>query len=308
MRNFWIDSDTASDDAVAILMALRSPNVNVLGISAVSGNVPVEQGAKNALYTVELCGKRTPVYKGAMGPLTREPVWASFFHGEDGMGNMNYSPASLPLAQENAILAFIEAVRSHAGDITLVTLGPLTNIALAVRIAPDITKKISMCYTMGGAAGTLGNISPAAEFNVYVDPEAAKIVFHSGILLLMVGWEHCRGRANLDDEEIAQVRSFGTKFADFALDCNATAIATNRSWLSEPGLSLPDPVTMAIALDESICVERSRCYVDVETSSELTRGMTVVDQLGVTQQAKNIEVCWKIDVRRWKELLYRCLK
>jgi len=308
MRNFWIDTDTASDDAVAILMALRTPDVNVLGISAVAGNIPVEKGAKNARYTVELCEKETPVYMGSSQPLMREPVWAYFFHGEDGMGNMNYPEPSLPVANGNAIIAFIDAVRAHPGDITLVTLGPLTNIALALRIAPDIAKKISMCYTMGGAAVTLGNVSPAAEFNIYVDPEAAQIVFHSGIPLLMVGWEHCRGQANLSEEEMAKMRSFQTPYADFTLDCNATAIATNKKWLGEPGLALPDPVTMSVALDPTICTLRGSYYVDVETVSEVTRGMTVVDQLGVTNKQANIGVCWEIDVQGWKDLLYKTLQ
>lgn len=308
MRNFWIDTDTASDDAVAILMALRTADVNVVGISVVAGNVPVEKGAKNARYTVELCGKETPVYLGAARPLMREPVWAYFFHGDDGMGNMNYPEPTLPVAQGNAITAFVEAVRAHPGDITLITLGPLTNIALAVRIAPDIVEKISMCYTMGGAAATLGNVTPAAEFNIYVDPEAARVVFNSGIPLLMVGWEHCRGQANLSEKEMAQVRAFQTPYADFALDCNAHAIRTNKDWLNEPGLALPDPVTMAVALDPSICTKQSIHHVDVETASTITSGMTVVDQLFVTDKEKNINVCWEIDVQRWKELLYSTLK
>jgi len=308
MRNFWIDTDTASDDAVAILMALRTADVNVVGISVVAGNVPVEKGAKNARYTVELCGKETPVYLGAARPLMREPVWAYFFHGDDGMGNMNYPEPTLPVAQGNAITAFIEAVRAHPGDITLITLGPLTNIALAVRIAPDIVEKITMCYTMGGAAATLGNVTPAAEFNIYVDPEAARVVFNSGIPLLMVGWEHCRGQANLSEKEMAQVRAFHTPYADFALDCNAHAIRTNKDWLNEPGLALPDPVTMAVALDPSICTKQSIHHVDVETVSTITNGMTVVDQLFVTDKEKNINVCWEIDVQRWKELLYSTLK
>lgn len=308
MRNFWIDTDTASDDAVAILMALRTADVNVVGISVVAGNVPVEKGAKNARYTVELCGKETPVYLGAARPLMREPVWAYFFHGDDGMGNMNYPEPTLPVAQGNAITAFIEAVRAHPGNITLITLGPLTNIALAVRIAPDIVEKISMCYTMGGAAATLGNVTPAAEFNIYVDPEAAQVVFQSGIPLLMVGWEHCRGQANLSETEMAQVRAFHTPYADFALDCNAHAIRTNKDWLNEPGLALPDPVTMAVALDPSICTKQSPHHVDVETVSTITGGMTVVDQLDVTDKEKNINVCWEIDVQRWKELLYSTLK
>ena len=124
----------------------------------------------------------------------------------------------------------------------------------------------------------------------------------------MVGWEHCRGQATLIDKEIARVRSFNTPFADFTIDCNEHAIKASKEWLSEPGLSLPDPVTMAIALDPSICTRRSAHFVDVETVSELTLGMTVVDQLGVTKKEANIEVCWEIDVRGWKDLLYKTLQ
>lgn len=308
MREFWIDTDTASDDAVAILMALRSKDINVLGISVVSGNVPVDKGVKNALYTTELCGKQTPVYKGAAKPLLREPIWAYHFHAEDGMGNMNYPDAKLKLAEGNAIEKFIDAVRANPGKITLVTLGPLTNIAIAVCMAPDIAEKIEMCYTMGGAAATLGNRTPAAEYNIIVDPEAAKIVFDSGIPLMMVGWEHCRGIANLSQEEIEKVLSFNTPFAKFAIECNGHSIARNRDWLNEPGLALPDPVTMAIAIDPSIASKHSKHYVDVEIKSEVTKGMTVVDQLGVLNKEANIEVCWEIDAPKWKDLLYKLLQ
>jgi purine nucleosidase len=261
----------------------------------------------NARYTVELCGKDTPVYLGAARPLLREPSYAYFFHGPDGMGGMNYPEAKLP-NRDNALQAFIDHIRAHPGEVTLVTLGPLTNIALAFRLAPDLPAKIPMCYIMGGAACTVGNITPAAEFNIWVDPEAANMVFHSGMPILMVGWEHCRGEANLIDEDIAYVRSFGTKYADFTIDCNAQAIKTNREWLHDPGLALPDPVTMAIAIDPSICTKRAMHYVDVEYKSEVTRGMTVVDQRGVTNLPANVEVCWEIDPKRWKEALYKTLR
>jgi purine nucleosidase len=305
MRRFWIDTDTASDDAVAIMMALRWPDVLVEGISIVAGNVPAEMGSSNARYTVELCGKDVPVYVGAQAPLLREPSWAYFFHGPDGMGGMNYPEASQPAAEKNGVHALIEAVRSAPGEITLVTLGPLTNIALALQLAPDIAHKIPMCYIMGGAACTVGNITPAAEYNIWFDPEAAQMVFQSGLPVFMVGWELCRGEANLSAADQADMRAMNTKYADFVLDCNRQAIATNQEWLGDPGLALPDPVTMAIALDPSICTEHSQHYVEVETHSELTRGMTVVDQMGVTKKPANAEVCWKIDALRWKEALYQ---
>lgn len=308
MRKFWIDTDTASDDAVAILMALRWPDVHVEGISVVSGNVPVEMGTRNALYTVELCGKDTPVYPGLPRPLLRDPEYAYFFHGSDGMGGMNYPESKQSPEKKHAVEACIESVRAAPGEVTLVTLGPLSNIAAALRVAPDLAEKIPMCYVMGGAAACLGNVTPAAEYNIWVDPDAAHVVFHSGIPILMVGWEHCRGEANLDDDDIAYIRSFETSYADFTIDCNASALHANQNWLGDPGLALPDPVTMAIALDPTVCTRRDRHFVDVEIQSDLTRGMTVVDELGVTEQKANLEVCWDIDNGKWKKTLYQTLR
>jgi purine nucleosidase len=308
MRKFWIDTDTASDDAVAILMALRWPDIVVQGISIVVGNMPVNIGSQNARYTVELCGKDVPVYEGAVKPLLREPSFAYFFHGPDGMGGMNYPLAKRPAEPIHAVDALIQAVRAAPGEITLVTLGPLTNIALAFSQAPDLVQKIPMVYCMGGAANTVGNITPAAEFNIWVDPEAARMVFHSGVPFLMAGWELCRGEANLSEGDRELVRSFNNPLANFTLDSNRTAIETNRTWLHDPGLPLPDPVTMAIALNPAICTRRGKYYVDVETVSEVTRGMTVVDERGVTNKPANIEVCWAIDIPGWKEALYQTIR
>jgi purine nucleosidase len=307
VRRFWIDTDTASDDAVAIVMALRHPDVEVVGISVVAGNVPLHLGQANARYTVELCGARTPVYAGAARPLLRELSDAFFFHGPDGMGGMHYPEASLPLRDEHAVEALIRAVRAAPGEITLVTLGPLTNLALAFALAPDLPGKLAGCYVMGGTAIAIGNITPAAEFNIWVDPEAAKMVVHSGAPILMVGAEHCRDDANLDDADIAHARALDTPVAHFAIDCNLFALNANREWFKEAGMGLPDPVTMAIALDPSICTRRGRYWVDIETSSELTRGMTVVDERGVLGRAPNIDVCRGIDVARWKATLFAAL-
>ena len=308
MRRFIIDTDTASDDAVAILMAHRWPDVRVDAVTIVAGNVPVEMGSRNAGYTIELCGGETPVYVGCTRPLLREPHWAYFFHGPDGMGGMNYPAPKQSPKTEHAVDALIRLIRSRPGEYTLVTLGPLTNIAVALRRAPEIASMVKQCYVMGGAACTVGNITPAAEYNIWVDPEAARVVFHSGLPILMVGWEHCRDAAAFDDAEMAQIRNLGTPFARFTLDCNRTAIQTAREWLRDVGLTLPDPVTMAIALDPSVCTSRGKHTVDVETTSDLTRGMTVVDRHGVWNKPPNVEVCWAIDVKRWKEMLYTTLR
>ncbi len=307
-RRFIIDTDTASDDAVAILMALQWPDVHVEAITVVFGNMPVEQGSLNARYTVELCGADTPVYEGIARPLWREPHYAYFFHGPDGMGGMNYPAPQRAAVAGDAVAGLIRRFAETPGEITLVTLGPLTNIAVALTLEPRLAKWVKECYVMGGAACTVGNVTPAAEYNIWCDPEAARIVFQSGMKILMVGWEMCRGAANLNDDEMQMVYSFGTERANFAIDCNKHALSTNRQWLGDPGLSLPDPVTMAIALNPNVCVRRSAHYVEVSCDNDLTRGMTVVDQLGVTNTPPNIDVCWKIDAALWKETLYRTLR
>ncbi|MBE2184634.1 MAG: nucleoside hydrolase [Anaerolineae bacterium] len=320
MRSFIIDTDTASDDAVALIMALRAPDVDVKAITTVAGNVPLEQCTINALYTSELCGSEVPVYPGADKPLIRVMEYGDWFHGIDGLGEMNYPPPKRAAQSEHAVDALIRVIRENPG-IVLVTLGPLTNVAMAVSKAPDIVQNVSRCVLMGGAANTIGNVTPAAEFNIWVDPEAARIVFHSGLPIEMVGWELCRFEANLTLNEIAMVRGFETDLAEFSMDCNRRALEANLSQSGDPGLGLPDPVTMAIALDPTICTRKSTHHVDIETQSDLTRGMTVVDEfnlaadprnhhtwLPLSERAPGVSVCWEIDIPRWKEALYQSLR
>lgn len=303
-----IDTDTGSDDAVALIMALRDPGAEVVAITTVAGNVEVEQATRNALYVAELCGADVGVYEGARRPLVREPRFAYHYHGSDGLGDRGYRPSRAVASPGHAVDVLIEAARANAGELTVVTLGPLTNVALALRRAPEIASMVRRWVVMGGAACTVGNITPAAEFNVYVDPEAAQIVLASGLPVEMVGWELCRGPANLGDAEMGRIRDLDTTAAHFALDCNATALRANREGLGEPGLGLADAAAMAVALDPETVVEASHCPVTVETASTLTRGMTVVDRLGVTGGEPNVRVVWAIDVPRFKERLYRALE
>jgi purine nucleosidase len=325
-RKMIIDTDTASDDAVAIMMALQTPDIEVEAITIVSGNMPVAQGSNNARYVVELCGKSTPVYHGAEKPLMRETYHAHWFHGVDGMGGMGYTATSPPAAG-SAIDVLVDTIRANPG-IILVTLGPLTNVALAVSKAPEIVKDVSRCVVMGGAANVVGNVTPAAEYNIWCDPEAARIVFRSGLPVEMVGWELCRGDANLDDEEMRYCKeAINTPLAHMTIDSNFSAIEANRNWLGDPGLGLPDPVAMAIAIDPAICTRKSKHYVAVECDGTYTRGMTVVDQLGsagrdvrnsmasvpmwaeiVNKGEPFITVCWEIDAQRWKDLLYKTMR
>ncbi len=315
-RTFLIDTDTASDDAVALIMALRAADVTVAAITTVAGNVPVDQATRNALYVAELCGSDVPVYTGAARPLLREFVTAEWFHGKDGLGDRGY-PAPLRTAEPmHAVDAIVAAVHAHPG-IVLVTLGPLTNIALALAKDPDIARNVSRCVVMGGNPCCEGNVTPAAEYNIWVDPEAARMVLRSELPVELVGWQLCRFDAALSESDIERVRALGTPLAHFAIDCNSRAQEAYRIQTGAIGISLPDPVAMAIALDPTICTSQSRHAVDVETTSELTRGMTVVDRLGVTGDERNravwkgarvMHVDWSIDIARWKQALFVALE
>ena len=318
-RTFLIDTDIASDDAVALIMALRAPDVRVAAITVVAGNVGVQQATRNALYTVELCGSDAPVYAGAENPLLRIYENATWFHGRDGLGDRNY-PASRRVAEKlQAVDAIIETIETNPG-IVLVTLGPLTNVALAVSKKPAIAAKVSRCVIMGGAPCCEGNVTPAAEYNIWVDPEAARIVMRSGFPVELIGWQLCRGDAVLRESEIEKVEAFNTKLAHFAIECNSHARTAYKIQTNEDGICLPDPVAMCLALDPTIGTEWSEHYVDVETESEMTRGMTVVDRLNVAGDDRNravwapalsgpkAKICWTIDNRRWKEALYAALR
>ena len=317
-RKMWVDTDMGSDDAVALIMALQSDEVDVVGISALSGNVPLQQAAINARFVAELCGSDVPVYAGANKPLLRPYVDATWFHGVDGLSGYGGVPQQLP-ETTHAVDALISASHQYE-NLIVVTLGPLTNLALAIARDPSIISKISRCVVMGGAACTYGNVTPAAEYNIWVDPDAARMVFLSGLAIEMVGWEFCQGEFAIDKSEMEHIHQLDTPLAHFVLDSNEVAIQAYYTQTQHHGLSLPDPVTMAIALDKNIASDTSRHYVEIETQSDLTRGTTLVDKLNTAEDArnkdtwaqaikagKNVEVTWHIDTQAWKQLLYNSL-
>src|SRR6266436_5482895 len=317
---FLIDTDVASDDAVALIMALRAPDVSVVAITTVAGNVEVEQATRNALYTVELCGTSVPVYAGAEKPLQREHQSATWFHGRDGLGDHGYPAPRQKPEKLHAVDAIVQAIEANPG-IVVVTLGPLTNLALALTRKPNLAAKVGRCVVMGGAPCCEGNVTPAAEYNIWVDPEAARIVMLGGLPVEMVGWQTCRGDAVLNEADITRVLGFNNPLARFAIECNSRAREAYREQTGEDGISLPDPVAMSVALDPTIGNQWSEHYVDVEIRSELTRGMTVVDRLNVAADERNqatwadvlrkgskARICWTIDNRRWKESLFAALR
>jgi purine nucleosidase len=319
MRTFLIDTDTASDDAVAILMALSAPDVRVCALTIVAGNVGLEQASRNALYTAQVCGSDVPVFKGAAGPLTRTHEDAHWFHGRDGLSDRNYPEPRRAAEAEHAVDAILRLIHAEPG-LTLVTLGPLTNIALAVARDPSIVGKVGRCVVMGGAPCCEGNVTPAAEYNIWVDPEAARIVFRSGLPVEMIGWQVSRGDSVLSEAEIGEVLAMDTAKARFAIECNTRAQQAYFTQTGESGLSLADPTAMAVALDRSLGTQWSRHFVEVECASELTRGMTIVDRLNVTHDASNrlawkraldagvtTDICWTLDCQGFKSMMMKAL-
>lgn len=308
MRHFLIDTDTASDDAVALVMALSRADVVVEAITVVGGNVPVDQGVQNALYTVELTGQEVAVHRGEAKPMRRELQTAEHVHGRDGMGDIGLPLVGRTPASTDAVGAIIETIHRFPGELTIVTLGPLTNIARAVQRDPSIVGLVGECVVMGGIGRGPGNITPVAEFNIWVDPDAAKIVFESGLPIKMVGWDPAHAHASMDDYEIERLRAVGTPLAEFCVDIQKTLHEFCIEKMHLPGFDLPDPLAVAVALDPSVVTETKRMFVAIETESELCRGQTVVDHLGVTGEEPNVDLVFEVSRQRFLELLHEAVK
>lgn len=306
-RPFFIDTDTASDDAVALVMALRHPAVEVVGIGVVAGNVPLEQAVQNALYTVELCGADVPVHAGADRPLVLPLVTAQNVHGTDGMGDIGLPLAGRVPADGHAVNALLAASRRHAGELTLVTLGPLTNVALALRRDPALADRVARCVVMGAVADHVGNTSPVAEFNMWVDPHAVAVVLESGLPVEFVGWDISRHFAVVEDDLARELRQLNPPLSSFCIDIQVAVTAFCATETKLPGFDLPDPIAMAYAIDPEMATEVRHLHCAVETASPLTRGMVVMDLLGFTGQPPNARVVTAVDRDRFLDLLRAAL-
>ncbi|MEL6253447.1 MAG: nucleoside hydrolase [Bacteroidota bacterium] len=307
MRHILIDTDTASDDAIALIIALRNPEVKVEAITLVAGNVPVEMGLQNALYTCELCGVKVPLYRGAAKPLMRELETAQFVHGEDGMGDIGLDLQGRKEDEGNAVDVIIDTIHKFEGELELVTLGPLTNIALAILKDPSIVGKVKKCTIMGGIGEGVGNITPVSEFNIWVDPEAAKIVFDSGMNMRMVGWDISRKYATFDEEQSAELRSLGTKYAHFTVDIQKTLVEFSKKVSKLAGFDLPDPIAMAVALDPSVATRIEKHNVEVICHEGSTRGQTVVDHTDISKRPMNMDVVLEASREKFLEMLKNSL-
>jgi len=302
-RHFLIDTDTASDDAVALVMAMRYPGLQIEAITIVAGNVPLDQAVQNALYTIELCQGTVPVYGGMDAPLKRPLMTAQFVHGDDGMGDIGLPLSGRKPADDHAVDVIIETIHQYPGELTLVTLGPLTNIAVAVQRDASIAGELKECVIMGGTGRGRGNITPVGEYNFWADPEAAKFVFESGMSIKMVGWDISRTFAVLNPQEVSNLRGFDTPLATFCVDIQATLIDFTMNQSRLAGFDLPDPIATAIALQPEVATETKSLFVAIEAQSDLCRGQSVVDHFGVMGREPNAEVVLQASRDQFWEML-----
>ncbi|WP_159090773.1 nucleoside hydrolase [Aquimarina aquimarini] len=307
-RKFIIDTDTASDDAVALIMAMNYPGVEIQAFTVVAGNVNLNQGVQNAMFTIDLCKKKIPVYAGIDKPMLRVLKTAEHVHGKDGMGDIGLALSGYKPEKEHAIPVLVEKINQQPGEISLICLAPLTNIATALLLDPSIAGKVKECIIMGGIGKGRGNVTPVSEYNFWADPEAAKIVFESGMPIKMVGWDISRKYAVFNKSDAAKIKAIGTSLANFTVDIQKKLdeYAINNSLIK--GFDLPDPIAMAVALDKNVATVVKKAHVSILTNDDDSRGQSVMDYTGATGESPNTEVVLEADRERFLEILYQSLQ
>lgn len=298
-----IDTDPGQDDAVAILLALASPEIHLLGITCVAGNVPLALTTRNARVVCELAGRSDiPVFAGCDRPMRRDLVTAEYVHGKTGLNGADLPAPTMPLQDRHAVDFLIETLRTEPpGTVTLVPIGPLTNIATAMRRAPDIVPRIGRVVLMGGAYFEVGNVTPAAEFNIFVDPEAAQIVFSAGVPLVVVPLDVTH-QALTTRPRIDGFRALGTPVGDAVAGWTDFFERFDMEKYGSEGAPLHDPCTIAYILRPELFKGRD-INVEIETEGRLTVGMTVADWWRVTPRKPNALFLRSVDADGFYALL-----
>jgi len=303
-----IDTDAGVDDAQAIMMALAHPCVDLLAITTLTGNVHIRQVNRNVLTILEVLGRDLPVYAGAERPLVQEWEDASVFHGSDGLGDFApRPPLSRRLQAEHAVPALLRLSREYAGELTLVALGPLTNIALAIRLDPEFPARIKQFVFMGGTIAAQGNTSTlSAEYNIFTDPEAAFITLDGFPLSTMLSWETTLAH-DLPWADFETLCAIDTVAGRFFRAISRQAAQRLQTVYKRPAYLLPDPLAMAISLQPALIQRSSRHFVTVELSGRHTRGQTVIDYSGISARAANVRIVHALDRQGFYQLLRQSL-
>lgn len=304
-RKIILDCDPGHDDAIAIMMAAKSPELELLGITVVAGNQTLDKTLKNALNVCQLLGLDTPVYAGMADPLVREQVVAANVHGESGLDGPVFGPLTKRASDKHAVDYIVETLLDSNDDITLVPVGPLTNIAMAMRREPRIVPKIKEIVLMGGAYG-IGNFTPAAEFNIYADPEAAHVVFTSGAPIVMMGLD-LTNQTVCTPDIIERMGAVGNAAAGLFCDIMRFVLKSQNEVFGLEGGPLHDATCIAYLID-SACVTAQPMHVAIDIKSELCYGRTVCDVLDVLEKPHNANVGMGIDVGAFWDMVETCIR
>ena len=298
-----VDTDTAGDDVASLLIALRHPSVQLEAITVCCGNVRFEQQVENALYTIERAGRsgEVPVSAGCERPMLRDWAGAEYVHGQDGMGDNFFPRASQRAEQEHGVEALLRLVNESPGEITILAQAPLTDIATAAVRDRTFPQKVKRLVIMGGG---VGNITPAAEYNFYVDPEAAKIVFKAGFPITLFTWTLTLSHGVFFDDDLARIDEIDNDLARFYRQVTRKAEEFERS-MGVPGTTHPDSMACAAIVDPSLILATRPAFVDVETRGELTRGFSHIDHASATP---NCTVVTDYDTQRFLELFLDVLR
>lgn len=302
-RKIIIDTDPGQDDAAAIMLALGSPELQILGITTVAGNVPLSRTSTNARIILEFCARTdVKVFAGADKPIARPLITAEHVHGKTGLDGPELHEPQMPLQAQHAVDFIIETLRNEPeGSVTLCTLGPLTNIATALQKAPDVAGRVRELVMMGGGFFEGGNITPAAEFNIYVDPEAAAVVFQSGIPIVMMPLDVTHKVLTLKSR-VAKLREIANRPATALVEMLEFFERFDVEKYGSDGGPLHDPTVIAYLLKPELFAGRD-CNVEIETASPLTVGMTVIDWWQVTGRKHNARVMKDVDADGFFALL-----
>lgn len=302
MRKVIIDTDTATDDAIAIIMALKHNNFDVKAITTVAGNVDLEQATQNALYTVELCNKNIPVYKGSSGPIKRKLETSKFFHGKDGLGDTGPYIPKLKEQKENAINKIVSLINSNPNEIEIIAIGPLTNIAKVFDKDPSTINKLKSLYIMGGIGEGKGNITHHAEFNFWVDPDAADVVLNSNIKVHLIAWDTTQIYGYINKENFEELEKINSSLSQFSIDIQQKALQYYKIKYNEYKVDLADPLAMAAFIDSKIVTEYKNCEIKMILNG-LERGKDIVS---FTKKG-NIKLASKISREKFLNTLKKSL-
>lgn len=310
LRRFIVDTDTGSDDVWAVIEALRATDiVRVEAITVVCGNLPLDLCVKNAMLAVDAADTYVPpVYRGMERPMMhREAFYAADVHGEDGLGGMNLPTPERPVETKHAIDAIIDLVMANPGEIEIVTCGPLTNLAMALLKEPHLAENIKKVWVLGGSAGAFGNMTPAAEYNVYVDPEAASIVLDAGMDTTWVTWDNAVGETEITPEEVERLLASGDRAAEFCAKCTRQLREYYRVLYGRDTYGVIDSLVMTVALYPEIMEGEFRANCAIELTGKETRGYFRIDRQNRTGQEANAAVCPAVNVPLYKKYLFTLL-